>query len=445
MSALVGFSSRLRNLLEQGRLDEARVLSRALTPELLSEELRHLSPRGGLALCSILKPFRLAALMKLLSRRERQRLLSGAALSELRGLFLSLPEDMLPELLSSLPSRLGRQLVEKLPPHLKNLLAKKSPWAHDTVGYVMSNDGVTLSPKDTVAAALEKIRRDAPGKDRVYRCFVIDGERFVGTAALEDIVLARPDTTIDQLTEEDCHSVTPESDRAEAARIMSRYDVQVLPVVKEGRLLGILPFDDVLDVMEDENTELFHHVGGLYAPNSKGGLAGEIARRFPCLLLCLVTGILTTGIMENYEAMLSQVVALSFFVPLLIDTGGNTGAQASALIIRAMGLGELKDGMIGKVLLRELTTGVILGASMALLAMGRSQILGVGSGVTLVVGVAMVCVVMASNMLGAVTPFVVRRFGFDPALISGPLLTTIVDVLGLALYFSVARLMIFRS
>ena len=371
MSALVGFSSRLRNLLEQGRLDEARVLSRALTPELLSEELRHLSPRGGLALCSILKPFRLAALMKLLSRRERQRLLSGAALSELRGLFLSLPEDMLPELLSSLPSRLGRQLVEKLPPHLKNLLAKKSPWAHDTVGYVMSNDGVTLSPKDTVAAALEKIRRDAPGKDRVYRCIVIDGERFVGTAALEDIVLARPDTTIDQLTEEDCHSVTPESDRAEAARIMSRYDVQVLPVVKEGRLLGILPFDDVLDVMEDENTELFHHVGGLYAPNSKGGLAGEIARRFPCLLLCLVTGILTTGIMENYEAMLSQVVALSFFVPdiytaIAFDSGGVASGPMTATFMLQFVMGA--SSALGGNILRDAFGVVALVAMMPLLS-----------------------------------------------------------------------------
>ncbi len=373
-----------------------------------------------------------------LSRRERQKLLGSAAIPELRGLFLSLPQEMLPELFSALPSRQGHLLADKLPKEIQKILEPENTWPEDSVGYIMSTGGVVLSPHDTVAEALEKIRRDAPGKDQVYHCFVTDGDKFLGTAALEDMVLAAPETPVEKLTEEDCHAVAPETDRAEAARIMSKYDVQVLPVVKDGHLLGSLPFDDVLDVMEDENTEFFHHTGGLYGDNDEGSLWGETLRRFPCLLLCLVTGVLTTGIIENYESLLSQVMALSFFVPLLIDTGGNVSGQVSVLIIRAMGLGSLPGRMIWKVLLRELVTGVILGGAMAALAVGRSMLLGTGGGVTFVVGISMVCVVMLSNMLGAIIPFIVKKTGFDPALISGPLLATINDVVGLALYFSVA-------
>ena len=136
--------------------------------------------------------------------------------------------------------------------------------------------------------------------------------------------------------------------------------------------------------------------------------------------------------------MLSQVLALSFFVPLLIDTGGNVGAQISVLIIRSMGLGRMESNVLGRVLLRELVTALLLGGAMALLAAGRSLFIGAGGQVTFVVAMAMVCVVVASDLLGAVMPFVVKRLGFDPALISGPLLATIVDVLGLALYFAVA-------
>ena len=435
----MGFSSRLRALLHQGKLDEARTLIRGFSPEVLKDEIVRLPPRSGLALCSILRPQQLAGLIGSLSRRERQKLLGSAAIPELRGLFLSLPEAMLPELFSALPSRQGHQLADKLPKNIQKILEPENIWPEDSVGYIMSTPGVILSPDDTVAGALEKIRRDAAGKDQVYHCFVNDAEgRFVGTAALEDMVLAAPNTKVAQLTEEDCHAVSPTTDRAVAAKLMSRYDVQVLPVVKDGKLLGALPFDDVLDVMEDENTELFHLHGGLYGDNDEGSLWGETLRRLPCLLLCLVTGVLTTGIIENYESLLSQVMALSFFVPLLIDTGGNVSGQVSVLIIRSMGLGSLPGRMFWKVLLRELITGVLLGGAMAALAVLRSMLLGTGGGVTFVVGISMVCVVMLSNMLGAVIPFIVKKTGFDPALISGPLLATVNDVVGLALYFSVA-------
>lgn len=442
MPARMGFTARLKNLLVQGRLEDARALIRGLTPDGLKEEVLRLPPRLGFALCSVLRPARLTELIEGLSHRELQKLLSTATVPELRGLFLTLPERLLPEAFNALPSLQSRELLEKLPKNLQKLLEPERPWPEYSVGEIMSPGGIILTPSDTVHQALEKIRREASDKDQIYHCYILDGDKFLGTVALEDMVLASPQTPAISLMESDSHPIPPEMDRAEAARIMSRYDVQVLPVVKDGCLIGVLPFDDVLDVLQDVNTELFHLAGGLYGDNEEGSLLGETIRRLPCLLLCLVTGVFTTGIIENYESLLSQVMALSFFVPLLIGTGGNTGTQAATLMIRGMSVGDIRWRDLGHILLRESATGLMLGLALAGLAATRSLLLGTGVGVTIVVGVSMISVVLFSNILGAVMPFFVRKTGLDPALLSGPLLATLNDVLGLMLYFSVASMIL---
>lgn len=438
MALRTGFSTRLRRLLAERRLEDVRVLIRGLSLDSLKYELLHMAPREGLALCSVLRKPLLAELLGDLMPRDLHRLLGAASVTELCGLFLEMPENLLPTLYAALPQSTGKLVLEKLPKKLKKAILSCEIWAEDSVGSVMSDVGVVLSPQETAEEALDHVRAEAASRDHVHMCFVLDGDRFIGTAELEDLVMAAPDTPVAKIADEDCHAVPPEMDRAEAAQLMSRYDVEALPVVSDGRLLGVLPFDDVLDVMQEEDTDLFHHVGGLYGDNERDSLAGEALRRLPCLLLCLVTGILSTGIMERYEELLAQVIALSFFVPLLTGTGGNVGSQILTLIIRELGLGNLDGHYILKVLAREIFTALILGGAMAALAAMRATMLGVGLSVTWVVSLAMIAVVMVSNCTGALLPFAVRRLGLDPALISGPLLATIVDVVGLAVYFAVA-------
>lgn len=440
--AVRGFSTRLRRLLVERKLDEVHNLIRGLSVDALKYELLNMAPREGLALCSVMRRSTLAQLLSKLLPRDLHKLLGAASVTELCGLFLEMPEELLPTLYAALSQSTGKLVLKKLPKKLRKSILSQEIWAEDSVGSVMSDVGVVLSPKETAEEALDHVRAEAENRDRIHLCFVLDGDRFLGVVELEDLVLVSPETPVVKIVEEDCHAVPPELDRAEAAKLMARYDVEALPVVKDGRLLGILPFEDVLDVMEEEDTELFHYVGGLYGTNEQGSLLGEAMRRFPGLLLCLVTGVFSTGIMEHYESLLAQVIALSFFVPLLIGTGGNVGAQISALIIREMGLGNLDGHSIVRVLLREIFTALLLGGAMALLAAIRATMLGVGMSVTWVVAISMVAVVLVSNSMGALLPFAVKRLGCDPALISGPLLATMVDAIGLVVYLSVASIIL---
>lgn len=437
----------LRTVLERGDREACiKALSR-LSLLVLKEELRRVSPRRALMLCSLMDPGRLTELLDVLDYTERQRLLSSATTKELGNLLCELSEERAVALINELPARVSRQVMAVLPTKHRKALERSMIWPPDRVGFLMTAGWVTLSPHDRVCDALEKIREGAETRERVHRCFVVDDSNvFVGSVALEDIVLADPDESVMELLESNSYAINPDMLADEAARLISRCDRTTLPVVDQGRLVGFLTFDDVLDLIDQENTELFLHMAGVSAARDgeKPGVVRQVKRRFPCLLLCLMTGVLTTGLMSRFEDTLGTIVALAFFIPLLIDTGGNTGSQASALIIRAMALDRLPDKALFRVLLRELVTGLLLGGAMALLAAGRAWLLGTPPGLWLVVSLSMVAVVTASNLLGALLPFGLRRVGVDPALLSGPLLTTVVDVAGLAIYLTVAQLLLLR-
>lgn len=446
----IGFRSRLRTLIDLGQLDEARRIISRLSVPLLLEELRYMNPRRGLFACGLVDPRRLPEVLKNMDRHDRQRILGSAQASELKDLFLALPEDLLPDLLDELPARLSQHMMNLLPSTLQKKLRSQLTWKPGSVGAIMTKGWISLTPKDTVEDALEKIRRESSRSERVHYCFAQSEDgTFLGTISLEDLVLSDPEMSVESLIEPDCHAVDPETRQHDAGLQMGRYDVQVLPVVKDHRLIGLLTYDDVFDIMEQDNTDQILHFAGI---SGKEGFEEEtiwrqICRRFPCLLLCLITGVMTTGLMQRFEGILGTVLVLTFFIPLLSDTAGNTGSQSSVLIIRAMGLGQLEDDKksLRFVLVREMITGLLLGLAMAVMVAARAWMLDVGLGVALVVSLAMVLVVFTANLLGALLPFISQKFGFDPAVISGPLLTTITDVLGLTIYLSVAETFLLKK
>lgn len=431
----------LRSLLERGDRESIAPLINRLPLTILEDELGHMTPRRALQLCSFLEPPRLTALMERLDRNERQRLLSSATTTELTNLFLLLPLELVLTLLDQLPARLTRQIIAGLPEKIRQEIDRSLPWPADSVGLLMTKGWVALQEEDTVAQALARIRNDSDNRERCHTCFVLKPDQtFLGSISLEDLVLADPDKPIIELLENNPVALTPYTEQDEAARQMSRYDRDVLPVIHDGKLVGMITFDDVLDLIDQENTELFFQMAGLGTGNEEvqPGMFAQIRRRLPCLLLCLVTGVMTTSLLGRFEHALSSIVALSFFIPLLIDTGGNTGAQASTLIIRSMALDELPDTVILKVLGREIAAGLLLGGAMACLAIGRAWLLGTPPALWLVISLAMICVVTLSNVIGTILPFGLRKLGMDPALLSGPLLSTIVDVTGLAVYLGIA-------
>jgi magnesium transporter len=216
-------------------------------------------------------------------------------------------------------------------------------------------------------------------------------------------------------------------------------------VDSEERLVGIITFDDILDILEEEATEDFERMAGIQPVEDtymNSNIFTLARKRFMWLVICIVTEAFTSSVLKTYSYTIETVVALTFFIPLLIGTGGNAGTQASTLVIRGMTLGEIEWKDLWKVTMREILTGLMLGIALALLALGRAYMLGTGTGVALTVAFAVIAVVLLGNMAGTFLPLVARFLKMDPAIMSGPFITTIVDVFGLIVYFEIAKVVL---
>jgi magnesium transporter len=308
----------------------------------------------------------------------------------------------------------------------------------------MTPEYIDLKADMTASEALQHIRREARSKETIYTCFVMDSKRhLLGTVDLEDIILAQPETPVSALMNEDPISVETGTDQEECAQIMSRYDMHALPVVdSEGRLVGIVTFDDVLDIVEEEATEDFERMAGIQ-PVEEGYLETGVftlaRKRLPWLVICIAAQAISSSVLSSYSFLIQSVVPLTFFIPLLIGTGGNVGNQSSTLVIRGMTLGDIEWKNLRKVFLRELLTALLLGLPLGVLAIGRAYMLDTGPEVAMVVALALVAVVIVGNMAGVILPIIARLARIDPAVISGPFITTTVDVVGLVIYFEIAR------
>jgi magnesium transporter len=308
----------------------------------------------------------------------------------------------------------------------------------------MTPEYIDLKADMTAAEALQHIRKEARSKETIYTCFVMDKQRrLLGTVDLEDIILAQPETPVSALMNEDPVSVETGTDQEECAQIMARYDLHTLPVVdSEKRLVGIVTFDDVLDIVEEEATEDFERMAGIQ-PVEEGyletGLLTLARKRLPWLVICIAAQAISSSVLNKYSFLIQNVVPLTFFIPLLIGTGGNVGNQSSTLVIRGMTLGDIEWKNLGKVFLREIVTALFLGLPLGVLAIGRAYMLNTGPEVAMVVALALVAVVIVGNMAGVILPIIARLARIDPAVISGPFITTTVDVVGLVIYFEIAR------
>ena len=307
----------------------------------------------------------------------------------------------------------------------------------------MTPEYIDLKEAMTAEEAIERIRKNARSKETIYTCFVLESKRHLkGVVELEDLIMAEPHTSLSSLMDEPIY-VHTQTDQEEVAQVMSRYDMQAIPVVdREERLVGIVTFDDVLDILEEEATEDFERMAGIQPVEESYMDANmfTIARkRFMWLLICILTETITSTVLKKYSFALQGVVSLTFFIPLLIGTGGNAGTQAATLVIRGMTLGEIEWKDIWKVIARETITGLMLGCALAVLGLGRAYMLGTGSGVAITVALAIIAVVLLGNLAGAFLPVIARMLKIDPAIMSGPFITTIVDVFGLIVYFEIAR------
>ncbi len=419
---------------------ELSALLDTLPPEELLDELGTLHPEDAAELLARLPPGTLRNL-----RPDRQ--------------LLDVVEELADDDAADVVARLSTDTQEYLLEGLSEGEAVEHLMSYDpeTAGGLMTTDVVTVRAGTTAAEAIEQIRRHAADDGNlIYQVYVVDDQhRLKGVLPLGRLVPLAPDKPIDEVMDTAEATVSPTLDQEQVARTMARYNVTAIPVVDPGGvLLGAITFDDVIDVVEAEQTEDLLKFGGMEAldtPYTKIGLASMIQKRAGWLMVLFVSEMFTATAMGHFEAEIQRAVVLALFIPLIISSGGNSGSQATSLIIRAMALGEvtLKDWW--RVAVRELPSGIALGSILGIIGFIRIslwQALGWYNygpyhwRVAFAVGASLVGVVMFGGLAGSMLPFVLKRLGFDPASASAPFVATLVDVTGIVIYFSVASLIL---
>jgi magnesium transporter len=322
-------------------------------------------------------------------------------------------------------------------------------YEEDTAGAIMTSEYAALSESLSAAQAIDKLRREAPDKETIYRAYVTSPDRqLLGVVRLQDLILATPGTLVRDLMEEAPLSVRVSDDQEEVARKISRYDVLALPVLDaEGRMVGIVTHDDAMDVLQEEATEDFHKVGsvGELDTSVRDASIGLMYRKRIAWLVLLVFGnLLSSAGIDFYEDTIAQAVALVFFLPLLIGSGGNAGAQASTLMVRALATGDVMLKDWGRMLGREVLIAFLLGLTMALVVSGIGWY-RVGPDIAVAVGFTMVLVVLIGSLIGMLLPFILSHLKLDPATASAPLVMTLADASGVFIYFGVATAILFPA
>lgn len=315
-------------------------------------------------------------------------------------------------------------------------------YAEGTVGSLMTSAYVTLHAGQTVRDALDTIRHEAPDKETIYLAYVIDGQRHIlGTVSLRELMLALPDEPIDTIMTHDPVYCSAKSEQSEAARLIAHYDLLAVPVLNEaGQIVGIVTHDDALDVTQEDSTEdqlRLGAVGKLTGPLKTATVSALYRMRIGWLVVLVFGNIFSGAGIAHFEDLIQSLVSLVFFLPLLVDSGGNAGSQSSTMMVRALATGDVRAKDWFNMLGKEVTVSVLLGLTMAA-AVSLIGVVRAGPEVALVVALTMVVIVVVGSVIGMSLPFLLTRLNFDPASASAPLITSICDGIGVLIYFSIA-------
>ena len=353
------------------------------------------------------------------------------------------------DLVEEMPATVVKRILKNTAPEDRSEINKLLKFKDDSAGSIMTTEFVELKREMTVGEALDHIRCVAPDKETVYTCYVTDGTRhLLGLVTALALLTSPTDKKIGDLMSEHVISARTSDDREEVAKTLTKYDFLALPVVdSEDRLVGIVTVDDALDVISEETEEDFAKMAGM-SPSETPYLKTPALRlfraRIPWLLLLMVSATFTGMIISGFENALAKQVVLTMFIPMLMDTGGNSGSQSSVTIIRALSLGDVHFGDILRVLRKELTTALLCGVTLAAVAFIKLMTIdnllsgGVTLIVALVVSLTLLCTVLAAKFIGATLPLIVHKIGLDPAVAASPMITTIVDAIALLVYFAIA-------
>ena len=452
----VTMESTLQVLLESKKYPTIRDILITMNPSDIASIFDELE-ENRLPLLFRLLPKELAAKTFVEMEPDAQELLiRGFSDSELREVLDELYVDDAVDIVEEMPANVVRRILSQADPQMRKEINEILRYPENSAGSIMTTEYVSLRPSMTVEESILRIRRTGVDKETIYTCYVTHDRTLIGLVTVKDLLLAADDEmTIEELMETNVISVNTQTDQEEVALMFSKYNFLALPVVDgENRMVGIVTFDDAMDVMEDEVTEDMEIMGGM-TPSDKTYLRSTtldlFRHRIPWLMLLMVSATFTGLIITGFESALAAQVALTAFIPMLMDTGGNSGSQSSVTVIRALSLGEVEFSDLPRVIWKEIRTAVLCGVTLAVacfakillvdhLLLGNEEITWL---VAFVVCITMALTVLVAKIIGCSLPLLAKKLGFDPAVMASPFITTIVDALSLLVYFGLANLLLF--
>jgi magnesium transporter len=446
----------LKQLLERIhlRLDESMVGIGAQVADLaaadLAELLNELTLAEAATVVSMLPVPRAIELCDQPTMRRRAAILEQLEPERVAEILIGLSADERTDIIQRMGLHQRHRILPKLGLEIRQELEDLLQYPEHTAGGIMTTEFVRLEQNLTVGEALKHIRSVAREKESIYACYVLEpgGDQLLGAVSLRDLVMAELDAPLTKVMRRKPVTVNALEDQESVAQKIGKYNLLAVPVLEEdGSVVGFVTVDDVIDVLIEEQTEDILRMAGvepgaLDKPYFDNPILRVVRKRIVWLLLLFVAGTLTSAVLHRFEDELAAVVALSFFIPLLIGTGGNAGAQTVMTVIRSLALGEVGVRHAWRVVLREATTGLIVGLMVAPVAFGQALLWRVPVELALTVSVTMFAICIWSTTVGSLVPILAHRFGVDPAVLSAPLITTLVDATGLIIYFTIAKIIL---
>jgi magnesium transporter len=433
----------LREMLQEGSSEDLKRFLEDQHPYDIAEFIGGLEPREiarvVLALGDPLGPDafqkleteRQVDVLHVIPRRERAKLIEA------------MDPDERVDLIKALPEEEAEQVIPLVAQAERNEIARLVTYEEGTAGAVMTTEYAAVRDGLTVTEALSELRRIAPDRETIYNVFVLDeSRRLVGLLSLKDLFILPSLATVKDVMRSEVKHVAASADVEDVARVVKDYDLVSVPVVdRGGRLIGIVTVDDVVDVVEEEATEDIYYYGAAgehlnYLPTNPLSLARQ---RVVWLVLLAAVGFISGAIIHRYEAIITSVFALAIFIPVINASGGNAGTQASTVIIRGLATGEVSLSDSLRIFWKEIVVGLSVGIAVAVVGALRGYLLEHSIRLAITVGIAMIAVVTLATVLGAVLPLVVKRIKLDPAVVSGPFIASVLDVVALLIYLEIAR------
>ncbi|MCR5311976.1 MAG: magnesium transporter [Lachnospiraceae bacterium] len=434
----------IRELLETKQYTTIRQRLSDMYDADVAQTIEELPPEDFMKVFRILPKDMAADVFSYLEIDHQQLIINSLSERDTANIINNMMADDAADLFEEMPANIVKRLLQVVSPETRRDINHLLRYPEDSAGSIMTVEYVDLKENLTVTEALERIRKVGLDSETINTCYVLGPSRkLLGTITLRKILLSEPDALVGDLMHENTVSVNTTTDQEEVARIIQKYDFTAVPVVdNENRLVGIVTVDDIVDILQQEATEDIEKMAAIVPtdkPYMKTGVLETWKKRIPWLLLLMVSSTFTGLIIGKFEDALSACVVLTTFIPMLTDTGGNAGGQASVTIIRGISLDEIAFKDIFKVVWKEIRVAVVCGITLAICNFGKLLLVDrVSMTIAAVVCLTLVVTVFFSKIIGCTLPLVVKKMGFDPTVVASPFITTIVDALSLIIYFTFA-------